>query len=213
MMTKRDIYESPENASDIKLATPVPPYAKEVPWNNEKFISDSVVVNAPPLMVWNILAVEGHKYRDWHPFITSMDAIGGVGARVCLQFKDGNRMDNKMEVVSVEPGQEFTTYFQCGRKSGWFVRVACSTTLESLPDGKTLVKQQIRLGGFLARFFRGENSCGEKELLKHLQKEHQALQKYSEHRMEIESLAQELNNIDPHLSDRFIRLTASKVAL
>jgi len=66
-----------------------------------------IEIDAPPAVVWEIL-IDGSKYHEWNPFITTLDGelVAGQHLNVVLSPPDGSDFRFRPRLLRCEPEKE-----------------------------------------------------------------------------------------------------------
>jgi hypothetical protein len=107
-------------------------------------------IEAPPQQVWEVL-LDFPSWREWNPFIPSVDGSLVVGERILIKVVPPGRkpMEFKPEVFVVRPCEEIIW----GGSFLWVMyRGDHAFLLESLPGGGTRFRQRERFRGPMTLF-------------------------------------------------------------
>lgn len=110
-------------------------------------LTNSVTINAPPPVVWQILTDFAH-YPEWNPFTPTVDCSGVVGEPVTLQAqvsKNGRLRTVSLYLTRWQPHEAV-----CWGADAWYLRVNRCQTLSPLPEGQTQYTNSESFTGLLA---------------------------------------------------------------
>ncbi|UQX11794.1 SRPBCC family protein [Candidatus Mycobacterium methanotrophicum] len=109
------------------------------------FTEDSVGIDAPPHLVWQVFS-DVERWPEWTASVTSLVGLDGAGLAVGRRFAIKQPGMSKLvwKVTELEPGSSWTWV---GRSPG--ARVTACHDVIAKPGGRTLVRQQIDLRGLL----------------------------------------------------------------
>lgn len=103
----------------------------------------SIEIDAPAPVVWDVFA-DVERWAEWTASVDAIEALDGAGIAVGKRFRIAQPKFPKLvwQVTAVDPGTSWT----------WRQRSPGGTTLathevESLGDGRTLVRQRIEQRG------------------------------------------------------------------
>jgi uncharacterized membrane protein len=109
------------------------------------FTEDSVEIDAPPQLVWDVFTDVEH-WPDWTASVTSLTGLDGAALAVGRRFAIKQPGMSKLvwRVTELDPGRSWT-WLQCSPG----VRVSARHDVIAQPGGRTLVRQQLDQGGAL----------------------------------------------------------------
>ncbi|HYB83258.1 MAG TPA: SRPBCC family protein [Mycobacterium sp.] len=109
------------------------------------FNEDSVEIDAPPQLVWDVFS-DVERWPEWTASVTSLVGLDGsilaVGRRFAI--KQPRLQKLVWTVTEIDPGTSWTWVH---RSAGVLVSARHYVTVQ--PDGRTLVRQQLDQGGVL----------------------------------------------------------------
>jgi uncharacterized membrane protein len=115
------------------------------------FTEDSVEIDAPPQLVWDVFTDVEH-WPDWTASVTSLVGLDGPALAVGRRFAIKQPGMSKLvwKVTELDPGTSWTWV-----QSSPGVRVTARHDVVAQPAGRTLVRQQLDqrgvLGGLVGR--------------------------------------------------------------
>jgi uncharacterized membrane protein len=109
------------------------------------FTEDSVEIDAPPHLVWQVFS-DVERWPEWTASVTSLVGLDGVALAVGRRFAIKQPGMSKLvwQVTEIEPGSSWT-WVQ--RSPG--VLVSARHYVSAQPGGRTLVRQQLDQRGAL----------------------------------------------------------------
>jgi uncharacterized membrane protein len=109
------------------------------------FAEDSVEIDAPPQLVWEVFT-DVERWPRWTASVTSLVGLDGPGLAVGRRFaiKQPGMQKLVWQVTEIDAGSSWT-WVQ--RSPG--VNVVARHYVSARPDGGTLVRQQLDQGGAL----------------------------------------------------------------
>jgi uncharacterized membrane protein len=109
------------------------------------FAEDSVEIDAPPQLVWEVFT-DVERWPQWTASVTSLVGLDGPGLAVGRRFavKQPGMQKLVWQVTEIDAGSSWT-WVQ--RSPG--VNVVARHYVSARPDGGTLVRQQLDQGGAL----------------------------------------------------------------
>ncbi|OBH54732.1 polyketide cyclase [Mycobacterium mantenii] len=109
------------------------------------FTEDSVEIDAPPELVWEVFTDVEH-WPDWTASVTSLTGLDGPGLAVGRRFAIKQPGMSKLvwKVTAIDPGTSWTWV-----QSSPGVRVTARHHVVARPGGRTLVRQQLDQRGVL----------------------------------------------------------------
>ncbi|SPM28153.1 SRPBCC family protein [Mycobacterium terramassiliense] len=109
------------------------------------FNEDSIEIDAPPQLVWDVFS-DVERWPEWTASVTSLTGRDGSALAVGRRFaiKQPGLQKLTWKVTEVDPGTSWT--WVC-RSPG--VAVTARHYVTALPDGRTLVRQELDQRGIL----------------------------------------------------------------
>jgi len=109
------------------------------------FTEDSVDIDAPPQLVWDVFTDVEH-WPDWTASVTSLVGLDAAALAVGRRFaiKQPGMPKLIWKVTAIEPGRSWTWV-----QSSPGARVTARHNVIAQPDGRTLVRQRLDQRGVL----------------------------------------------------------------
>lgn len=109
------------------------------------FTEDSVEIDAPPQLVWEVFT-DVERWPEWTASVTSLVGLDGSGLAAGRRFAIKQPGMSKLvwKVTEIAPGRSWTWV-----QSSPGARVTARHDVIAQPGGRTLVRQQLDQGGAL----------------------------------------------------------------